>query len=285
MSSATYTRDLLTRTAAASASLVDLMRRLNAPMGSAPRTYLRGRLQHYGIDTSHFVDEPMPERERRSYSKTLLQEAAACSSSIREMSEYMGLDPRDSPYGHIRKKLDQFGIDTSHFVSGRRYGPGILPYDRLAPAVASSRSIAGVLKLLGIVDNGAARERLRRSVAAHNLSTGHFVGQGHRRGVPGKDRKSAAEILVRLESGASRTRTAQLRRALDDLGVPHRCDTCGVGDVWQGKRLVLEIDHVNGDRLDNRRENLRYLCPSCHSQTKTFAKRSPRTASQGRTVE
>ncbi|MFD4875767.1 HNH endonuclease [Streptomyces sp. NPDC058420] len=285
MSSATYTRDLLTRTAAASASLVDLMRRLNAPMGSTPRTYLRGRLQHYGIDTSHFVDEPMPERERRSYSKTLLQEAAACSSSIREMLEHMGLDPRDSPYGHIRKKLDQFGIDTSHFVSGRRYGPGILPYDRLAPAVASSRSIAGVLKLLGIVDNGAARERLRRSVAAHDLSIGHFVGQGHRRGVPGKDRKSAAEILVRLEAGASRTKTAQLRRALDDLGVPHLCETCGVGDVWQGKRLVLEIDHVNGDRLDNRRENLRYLCPSCHSQTKTFANRSPRTPSQGRTVE
>ncbi len=285
MSSAIYPRDLLSRTAAASASLVDLLRRLNAPMGSAPRTYLRGRLQHYGIDTSHFVDEPMPERERRSYSKTLLQEAAACSSSIREMSEYMGLDPRDSPYGHIRKKLDQFGIDTSHFVSGRRYGPGILPYDRLAPAVASSRSIAGVLKLLGIVENGAARERLRRSVAAHDLSIGHFVGQGHRRGVPGRDRKSAAEILVRLEAGVSRTKTAQLRRALDDLGVLHLCETCGVGDMWQGKRLVLEIDHVNGDRLDNRRENLRYLCPSCHSQTKTFANRSPRTASQGRTVE
>ncbi|MEV0484878.1 HNH endonuclease [Streptomyces sp. NPDC050508] len=277
MSSTKYTRDLLARTAAASASLVDLMRRLNAPMGSTPRNYLRGRLEHYGIDTSHFIDEPMPERERRSYSKALLQEAAACSSSIREMLESMGFDPRDSPYSHIRKRLDQFGIDTSHFVSGRRYGPGILPYDRLAPAVASSRSIAGVLKLLGIVDNGAARERLKRSVAAHDVSVGHFVGQGHRRGVPGKDRKSAAQILVRLESGASRTKTVQLRWALDDLGVPHICESCGIGDVWQGKRLVLEIDHINGDRLDNRRENLRYLCPSCHSQTKTFSNRSPRT--------
>ncbi|WP_420717446.1 HNH endonuclease [Streptomyces sp. WM6378] len=35
----------------------------------------------------------------------------------------------------------------------------------------------------------------------------------------------------------------------------------------------MEIDHVNGDRLDNRRENLRYLCPSCHSQTGTFSNR------------
>ncbi|MFE2931499.1 HNH endonuclease signature motif containing protein [Streptomyces sp. NPDC059278] len=40
-----------------------------------------------------------------------------------------------------------------------------------------------------------------------------------------------------------------------------------------GDRLVLEIDHINGDRLDNRQKNLRYLCPSCHSQTETFSKR------------
>ncbi|MEV6485062.1 HNH endonuclease signature motif containing protein [Streptomyces sp. NPDC051576] len=279
MSSPTYTNDLLARTAVVSTSLVDLMRRLDAPMGSAPRNYLRGRLAHYGIDTSHFVDEPIPERERRSYSKELLQEAAACSFSIREMVQYMGLEPRDSPYGHIRRKLDRFGIDTSHFTSGRGYGPGILPRDRLAPAIASSQSIAGVLKALGIVDNGAARERLKRSLAAHDLSTSHFVGQGHRRGVPGKDRKSASQILVRLEAGSSRTKTVRLRRALDDLGVPHLCEVCGVGDVWQGRRLVLEIDHINGDRLDNRRENLRYLCPSCHSQTKTFSNRSPRTPS------
>lgn len=285
MSSPKYTCDLLTRTAASSTSLVDLMRRLNAPMGSAPRNYLLKRLEHYGIDTSHFVEEPMPERERRSYSKALLQEAVAHSGSIREMLEYMGFDPRDSPYGHIRKKLDQFGIDTSHFTSGRRYGPGVLLRDQLAPAVASSQSIAGVLKLLGIIDNGAARARLKRSVKTHNLSVDHFVGQGHHRGVPCKNRKSAAQILVRLEPDSSRTKTVQLRRALDDLGIPHICDTCGVGDVWQGKRLVLEIDHINGDRLDNRKENLRYLCPSCHSQTKTFANRSPRTTSPRRPVE
>ncbi|MFF0592602.1 HNH endonuclease signature motif containing protein [Streptomyces antibioticus] len=64
-----------------------------------------------------------------------------------------------------------------------------------------------------------------------------------------------------------------LRRALDDLAVPRVCAECGVGDIWQGRRLVLEIDHIDGDRLNNRRENLRYLCPSCHGQTSTFSRR------------
>ncbi|MGW7197153.1 HNH endonuclease signature motif containing protein [Streptomyces chryseus] len=270
-----YSRDLLVRTSAVSTSLVDLLRRLDAPLGSGPCRYLRTRLQHYGIDTSHFVDEPLPEQKRRSYTKQLLAEAASQSYSIREMLEYMGFPPGDSPYSYIRKKLDRLGIDTSHFTSGRRYGASLIPKAELASAVAASRSLAGVLRLIGRPNSGAARTCVRRSIELYGLSTAHFTGQGHFRGTPSPYRKSAADILQRLESGSSRTKTAFLRRALDDIGVPHVCAECGTGDTWQNKRLVLEIDHVNGDRLDNRRENLRYLCPSCHSQTATFSNRSP----------
>ncbi|MFF6873848.1 HNH endonuclease signature motif containing protein [Streptomyces sp. NPDC012474] len=252
--------------------MVDLMHMLGTPMGSGPRRYLSKRLQHYGIDTSHFSEVPFPERERRSYREELLREAAAHSNSIREMLEYMGHPPHDSPYGYIRKKLDEFGIDTSHFTSGRRYGPGILPRAELAAAVEAATSVAGVLAALGRSNSSTARALAKRSIEAHGLSTAHFTGQGHYRGSRSPNRKSAAEILVRLPVGCPRTKTVLLRRALDNLGVPHVCDECGIGDTWQGRRLVLEIDHVNGDRLDNRRENLRYLCPSCHSQTSTFSR-------------
>ncbi|WP_046508444.1 HNH endonuclease [Streptomyces odonnellii] len=269
---ARYPRDLLVRTAAEADSLVDLLRRLGAPLGSGPLRYIRSRIEHYGIDISHFREDRLPDRERRSYTKELLEEAAANSHSIREMFEYMGIPPCDSPYGHIRKRLDQFGIDTSHFT--RRYGylPGTLPRDELAPAVTSSTSLAGVLKLLGLPNGGASRALVKRSIAAHGLSSAHFTGQAHNRGVPSARRKPAAEILRCLTPGAPRTKTAMLRRALDEVGLPHVCDECGIVDTWQGRRLVLEIDHISGDRLDNRIENLRYLCPSCHSQTSTFAK-------------
>ncbi|MDK1473775.1 HNH endonuclease [Streptomyces sp. 549] len=62
----------------------------------------------------------------------------------------------------------------------------------------------------------------------------------------------------------------------------HVCVACGQSDLWHGRPLVLEIDHINGDRWDNRRQNLRFLCPSCHSQTRTFSRAAASEAHGGR---
>lgn len=285
MSGALYTGDLLRRTAAVSTSHVDMLRRLGSPLGSAPLRHLRLRLAHYGIDTGHFDIEPLPPRSRRTYTREQLEEAAAHSHSVREVLEYLGYPPRDSPYGHVRRKLDEFGIDTGHFTGGHRTGPGILPREECEAAVAGAASLAEALRNLGIATSGASRARLQRSLAAHGIDTGHFTGQAHNRGRVSPHRMPAEEILRKREPGANRTKTALLRRALDELGVPHLCGECGVGDTWQGRHLVLEIDHANGDRWDNRRENLRYLCPSCHSQTRTFSRRSRHTAALGDPVQ
>lgn len=47
---------------------------------------------------------------------------------------------------------------------------------------------------------------------------------------------------------------------------------CGLSE-WQGYPIMLELDHINGKHSDNSRENLRILCPNCHSQTPTFRNR------------
>jgi hypothetical protein len=53
----------------------------------------------------------------------------------------------------------------------------------------------------------------------------------------------------------------------------NRCDWCGL-TAWRGRPIAIQIDHVNGVRDDHRLENLRMLCPNCHSQTDTFAARN-----------
>lgn len=65
-----------------------------------------------------------------------------------------------------------------------------------------------------------------------------------------------------------------LRRYIikNDL-IPYKCAICGCTE-WQGKTLSLELDHINGINNDNRLENLRFLCPNCHSQTSTYGSRN-----------
>lgn len=53
-----------------------------------------------------------------------------------------------------------------------------------------------------------------------------------------------------------------------------KCEICGLGEEWNNKVISLTLDHINGIRNDNRLENLRILCPNCHSQTDTFASRN-----------
>lgn len=56
----------------------------------------------------------------------------------------------------------------------------------------------------------------------------------------------------------------------------YRCSKCRI-DSWQGETIVLDLDHINGDNCDNRLENLRFLCPNCHSQTDTYKGRNKNT--------
>jgi endogenous inhibitor of DNA gyrase (YacG/DUF329 family) len=49
-----------------------------------------------------------------------------------------------------------------------------------------------------------------------------------------------------------------------------KCEDCGTGSIWNGKPLVLQLDHIDGDSDNNHPTNLRLLCPNCHTQTETF---------------
>lgn len=61
------------------------------------------------------------------------------------------------------------------------------------------------------------------------------------------------------------------KRILEKQLLKYECECCGIGDEWNGETLVLQLDHINGVNNDDRLENLRFLCPNCHSQQHTYA--------------
>lgn len=62
--------------------------------------------------------------------------------------------------------------------------------------------------------------------------------------------------------------------------IAYKCEGCGNGGEWNGERLVLQLEHKNGKSNDNRIENLGFLCPNCHSQTKTYAAKNRKNPSR-----
>jgi hypothetical protein len=141
----------------------------------------------------------------------------------------------------------------------------------LRDAVAHSRSVAGVLRHLGIVQSGGMHAHISRSIRKYAIDTSHFTGQGWRRGREFPDPRPPQEVLRLLEPGAPRANGRRLRRALLRLGRPYVCEGCGNDGTWPEGELVLHVDHIDGSYRDCRPANLRFLCPNCHSQTDSHA--------------
>ena len=140
--------------------------------------------------------------------------------------------------------------------------------EMLATAVANSTTFAGVLRYLGLRQAGGTQSHIARRIRRLGLDTSHFTGQRHWRGRSGPTRRTAEQILVLRRDGQLREKAPALRRALIEIGRPYLCANCGLDPAVIP--LTLHVDHINGDWLDNRAENLRFLCPNCHAQTATY---------------
>ena len=144
----------------------------------------------------------------------------------------------------------------------------------LEPIVAESISLAEVLRKLGLRQAGGTQYHISNVIKKHRLDTTHFLGKRANSGsrYKGPKARTSDEVLCCRNDGL-REKTKYLMRAMLDIGIEYICKECKIGSQWNGKKLVLEIDHVNGDWQNNKVENLRFLCPNCHSQTDTFCRR------------
>lgn len=137
--------------------------------------------------------------------------------------------------------------------------------------ISESSSYTEVLQQLGLSPRGGTSSKLlKKRITELNCSISHFKPQN-----ANAVAKMTIPLSTILVENSAYTNISKLKqRIIRDGLMQYECVGCGLGAVWNGKPITLQLDHINGISDDHRLTNLRFLCPNCHSQTDSYAGRN-----------
>lgn len=144
--------------------------------------------------------------------------------------------------------------------------------EQFVELLKNSSTISEVLFKLGYSIKGDSWgfAKVKQRMSDLNLDGSIFKGKSPITKYGTLHKVNALDIL---KPNCKHARSVLRRYVIKNNLIPYRCAICGCVE-WQGRTLSLELDHINGINNDNRIENLRFLCPNCHSQTTTYGSRN-----------
>ena len=165
------------------------------------------------------------------------------------------------------------GLNKGNKMSKRTSPIWKVSKEEFALIVKKATTMSEILKEFGLYNKGGNYKTLRQRLKEDNIDYSHIptgIHAGKGRSFGGVKAKPLKEILVK---DSNYQRKHLKKRLIKENLLDYKCQKCGLETEWQGEKLVLVLDHINGVPDDNRLENLRFLCPNCNSQTPTFAGR------------
>jgi Zn finger protein HypA/HybF involved in hydrogenase expression len=152
----------------------------------------------------------------------------------------------------------------------------------LTKAVKLSKSYRSVLFMLKLVPAGGNYDQIKKYILENNLDTSHFTGSIWNKGIKRSVRPRIPLSKILVNNSFFQSHKLRLRLIQAKLK-PNFCEQCKWAKKTSEGKVPLELDHINGDKRDNRLENLRILCPNCHSLTPTYRGRNKRKSPDGGT--
>ncbi len=145
--------------------------------------------------------------------------------------------------------------------------------DEFAMIVKNAKSYADILRACSLDYKGGNINTVKRRIALLKLDDSHIpkgVGSNQHRKFEYRQISLEEAMRTRFIKDSS-DRTYSIKRLILRFGlIPYKCG-CGNNGEWNGKKLVLQLDHIDGNSSNHCLDNLRFVCPNCHSQTDNFA--------------
>lgn len=139
--------------------------------------------------------------------------------------------------------------------------------------IKESQTYKEVLRKMGRHEcSGGGYRTLKQRIVEDNIDVTHIENNSKKFRGTKRNKIPLQDILI---CNSTYQNNGNLKkRLLKENIIKNECSKCELKSVWCGESISLQLDHINGDSKDNRLENLRILCPNCHSQTNTYAGRN-----------
>lgn len=188
--------------------------------------------------------------------KNNLEDLVNQGLSVRKIGVILNKD-----YTTVRYWLKKYNLKTNGYEKTYSWNE-----ENLKKVISNCTCKSDVLRKLGITTKSGNFQTLDKYIKKYNIDPINLI-YDNKRGNKWVKKYTNDEVFC--EHSPIKGRTLKNRIINENL-LNYKCVECGIIDNWNGKEIILQLDHINGISDDNRLINLRFLCPNCHSQTETY---------------